>query len=73
MSFAWLACGKIDCLFVNNLDKNQIACGALLIKEAGGYLTNLKYVDGYNTPFELVIGANPTLHKEIIKKLNNII
>ena len=71
LSFAWLACGKIDCLFVVNLDKNQIACGALLIKEAGGYLTNLKYVDGYNTPFELVIGANPTLHKEIIKKLNN--
>ena len=73
LSFAWLACGKIDCLFVNNLNKNQIACGSLLIKEAGGYLTNKKYIDAYNTPSELVIGANPTLHKEIIKKLNNFI
>ena len=44
LNFAWLASGKIDCLFVNKLSKNQIACGELLIKEAGGYLTNLKYI-----------------------------
>lgn len=72
LSFAWLACGKIDCLFIDNLDKNQIACGSLLIKEAGGYLTNTKYIDAYKSPNEFIIGANPTLHKEILKKLNNM-
>ena len=71
LSFAWLASGKIDCLFVNNIKKNQIACGELIIKEAGGYLTNLKYVNAYGSQGGLLIGANPILHKEILKKLNN--
>ena len=70
LSFAWLASGKVDCLFANNLNKIQIACGELLIKEAGGYLTNLKYINAYDTQDDLLIGANPTLHKEILKKIN---
>ena len=68
LNFAWLASGKIDCLFVNKLSKNQIACGELLIKEAGGYLTNLKYISAYDAHSNLLIGANPILHKEILKK-----
>ena len=71
LNFAWLASGKIDCLFANNLNKNQVACGELLIKEAGGYLTNLKYINAYKTSGDLLIGANPTLHKELLKKLYN--
>ena len=71
LSFAWLASGKIDCLFTYNLNKNQVACGELLIKESGGYLTNLKYIHAYKTSDDLLIGANPTLHKELLKKINN--
>ena len=70
LGFAWLASGKIDCLFVNKVNKNQIACGELLIKEAGGYLTNLKYINAYDAQSDLLIGANPILHKEILKKMN---
>ena len=70
LSFAWLASGKIDCLFVNKLNKNQIACGELLIKEAGGYFTNLKYINACKTQDDFLIGANPVLHKEILKKMN---
>jgi len=71
LNFAWLASGKIDCLFINNLGKSKIACGDLLVKEAGGYLTNLKYINAYKSPGDFIVGANPTLHKEILKKLNN--
>ena len=71
LSFAWLASGKIDCLFVNELKKNQIACGELIVKEAGGYLTNSKYINAYESQSGLLIGANPILHKEILKKINN--
>ena len=56
---------------VNKLNKNHIACGELLIKEAGGYLTNLKYVNAYDANSNLLIGANPILHKEILKKINH--
>ena len=71
LNFAWLASGKIDCLFANKLNKNQIACGELLIKEAGGYFTDLKYFNAYDSKDHLLIGANPILHKEVLKKLNN--
>ncbi len=70
LSFAWLASGKVDCLFANKLNKNQIACGELLIKESGGYLTNLKYINAYDSTGEFLIGANPILHKELVKKIN---
>ena len=70
LSFAWLASGKVDCLFANKLNKNQIACGELLIKESGGYLTNLKYINAYDSNGEFLIGANPILHKELVKKIN---
>ena len=72
LNFAWLASGKIDCLFTTNLSKNQIACGELLIKEAGGYISNLKYVNAYKAPEDLLIAANPIIHKELLKKINNI-
>ena len=71
LNFAWLASGKIDCLFTFKLSKSQIACGELLIKEAGGYLTNLKYFNAYESEGDLLIGANPILHKEILKKMND--
>ena len=71
LNFAWLASGKIDCLFTTNLSKNQIACGELLIKEAGGYISNLKYINAYKAPNDLLIAANPVIHKELLKKINN--
>ena len=72
LNFAWLASGKIDCLFTTNLSKNQIACGELLIKEAGGYISNLKYINAYRAPNDLLIASNPVIHKELLKKINNI-
>lgn len=73
LNFAWLASGKIDCLFANRLNKNQVASGELLIKESGGYFTNLKYISAYKSHNNLLIGANPNLHKEIIKNMNDIL
>ncbi len=72
LGFAWLASGKVDCLFANNLNKLQVACGELIIKEAGGYLTDLKYINAYSSSDRLLIGANPVIHKEILKKINNL-
>ena len=72
LNFAWLASGKIDCLFTVNLSKHQIACGELLIKEAGGYISNLKYINAYKASKDLLIAANPVIHKELLKKINNI-
>ncbi len=72
LNFAWLASGKIDCLFTTHLNKNQIACGELLIKEAGGYISNLKYINAYKSPEDFLVAANPAIHKDLLKKINNM-
>ena len=68
LSFAWLASGKIDCFLSNNLKINEVACGELLIKEAGGYISNFKSVSPHHSPGEGLIAANPIIHREILKK-----
>ena len=68
LSFAWLASGKIDCFLSNNLKINEVACGELLVKEAGGYISNFKSISPYQAPGEGVIAANPIIHREILKK-----
>ena len=72
LNFGWLASGKVDCLFTYGLNRNKVACGELLIKEAGGYLTNMKYVSAYKASEEFLIAANPVIHKELLKKINKI-
>ena len=72
LNFAWLAAGKVDCLFANGLNKNKVACGELLIKEAGGYLTNMKYISAYKASEDFLIAANPVIHKELLKKINKV-
>ena len=42
------------------------------IKEAGGYISNLKYINAYRAPNDFHIGANPVIHKELLKKINNL-
>ena len=74
LSIAWLASGKIDCFLCNNLKKSEVACGELLIKEAGGYISNFKSISPLQAHGEGIIAANPIIHREILKKyklLNN--
>ena len=72
LSFAWLAAGKIDCFLSNSLKLNEIACGELLIKEAGGYISNFKSKRAYDSTEEEIIAANPTIHRDILKKIQTI-
>ena len=65
---------RSDCFLSNNLKINEVACGELFIKEAGGYISNFKSVSPYQAPGEGLIAANPVIHREILKKyklLNN--
>ena len=72
ISFAWLASGKIDCFLSKSLKNHEIACGELLIKEAGGYISNFKSANAYKTPEGELIAANPFVHREVLKKIHLI-
>jgi myo-inositol-1(or 4)-monophosphatase len=66
LDFAYLAAGKTDGFWELGLSQWDFAAGALLVKEAGGTVTDLsggeKYLETGN-----VIAANVSLHQEMLK------
>ena len=65
LDFAWLAMGRIDGFWELGLAPWDFAAGALLVREAGGIVTDLgggsRYLDTGN-----VVAAGPRLHKVML-------
>jgi myo-inositol-1(or 4)-monophosphatase len=66
LDFAWLAAGRIDGFWELGLSQWDFAAGALLVKEAGGTVTDLnggeKYLETGN-----VIAGSVGLHQQMLK------
>jgi len=69
LDLAYLAAGRLDGFWEYNLSLWDIAAGVLIIKEAGGIVSepdgNKKYIDSGN-----VLAANAKLHEQLIDILN---
>lgn len=69
LHMAYLAAGKFDALLMKKLPLWDIAAGSLIIKEAGGFVSD--FDNGRNIlsdPKELV-AANPSLHGELLRMI----
>jgi len=66
LHLAYLAAGKFDVVFGNNLKIWDKAAGVLLIKEAGGFISDLEGGKEFLKDVPIV-AANPALHNEILK------
>ena len=68
LDLAYIAAGRADGYWQRDLKYWDIAAGIILVKEAGGYITdfdgNSEYVKN-----ETIIAANPKINKEIIEVL----
>ncbi len=71
LDLAYLACGRCDGFFELGLSPWDIAAGSLLIKEAGGVVTDfgggIKYLLTGN-----IVAGNPAVHKEILKEVKDV-
>lgn len=70
LDLAYTAAGRFDAFWERGLNAWDIAAGILLVKEAGGLVTNL---DGSSDPFSNgdVLAANETLHPLLMKLVQN--
>lgn len=66
LDFAWLAAGRIDGFWELGLSQWDFAAGALLVKEAGGTVTDLSGGDKYLETGN-VVAANVNLQNEMLK------
>jgi myo-inositol-1(or 4)-monophosphatase len=65
LDLAWLAAGRFDAYWERNLSPWDMAAGILLVREAGGFVTDLD--NGENMLGKgHIAGGNETMHRELL-------
>ena len=68
LDLAWIAAGRFDVYWERNLSPWDLAAGLLLVREAGGFATDLDGGDSVLAKGEVVAG-NAALHGDLLKLL----
>ncbi len=68
VDLAWVACGRFDAFFEYGLSPWDLAAGALLVKEAGGKVSDFKGGNNYLFGQEL-IATNAPLHQPVLERI----
>lgn len=71
LDLAWVAAGRIDGFYEFGLQAWDVAAGALLIKEAGGHVTDTKGTDNYVFG-KKIAGSNGHIHAEMLSVVGNL-
>ena len=68
LDLAWVASGRIDGFWERNLGPWDVAAGIVLVREAGGYVTE---IDGPGRPESgaSILAANDVLHRPLMRLL----
>jgi len=64
-----VAAGRCDAFWQRNLNYWDIAAGVILIKEAGGFVTDFQGMNSY-IKNKNILATNSKINKEMIKILN---
>ena len=71
LDLAHLACGRCDAFFEIGLSAWDVAAGSIIIKEAGGIITDFGGGPDYLVTGNIVAGS-PALHGDILKEVKDI-
>src|SRR5215468_6092825 len=66
LDLAYVAAGRFDAYWERNLSPWDFAAGVLMVREAGGYVTDLKGNERTMEPGDIIAG-NETMHREVLK------
>jgi myo-inositol-1(or 4)-monophosphatase len=71
LDLAWVAAGRFDGFWERNLSSWDMAAGMVLVREAGGFVTD---ISGGDKIFETrdIIAGNEYVHRELVKILKPI-
>ena len=68
LDLAWIAAGRFDAYWERDLSPWDMAAGIILVREAGGFVTDLDGHDAIFTKGHIAAG-NDTMHRELLKLL----
>src|SRR6516225_2730643 len=66
LDLAWIAAGRVDAYWERNLSPWDMAAGIVLVREAGGYATDLGGGEAMLTTGGIVAG-NDAIHRELLR------
>jgi myo-inositol-1(or 4)-monophosphatase len=68
LDLAWVAAGRLDAYWERDLSPWDMAAGVILVREAGGFVSDL---DGGEAIFAKgqVVAGNETMHRELMRLL----
>ena len=68
LDMAYVACGRLDGFFEENLKPWDTAAGLLLVQEAGGRITTMEG-EPYDIYSPNILASNGLLHQALLSKL----
>jgi len=68
LDLAWVAAGRFDAYWERNLSPWDLAAGILLVREAGGFVSDLGGRDEILAKGDVAAG-NETMHRELLRLL----
>ena len=71
LDLAFVACGRFDCYFEAYLNPWDVAAGVLLIKEAGGKITDYSNQDTAHEGHQ-ILGSNGWIHPILLEKVKKL-
>jgi len=71
LDLCYTACGCFDGFWELRLNPWDIAAGEIILKEAGGIVSDLHGKDKYSLSGN-IIGANPYIHKELVETIERV-
>ena len=70
LDLACVAAGRFDAYWERDLSPWDIAAGVLLVREAGGFVTDLEGKDAMFATGDIIAG-NETMHREVLRLLKS--
>jgi len=71
LDLAWTAAGRLDGFWERNLRPWDLAAGIVILREAGGYVSDAEGKDGILTKGNIVAG-NEAIHRHLLKLLKTV-
>jgi myo-inositol-1(or 4)-monophosphatase len=68
LDLAWIAAGRLDAYWERDLSPWDLAAGMILVREAGGFVSDCDGKDAVLTKGQVVAG-NDTMHRELLRLL----
>ena len=68
LDLCWVAAGRIDGYWERNISPWDLAAGLVIVREAGGYATDLA---GRDNPRTEILAGNETIHHELMRVLKS--